>query len=199
MKVGDVLPSFEDFGFLFPESSEYIAKKQVFDHYEKQSSSSDFGFFVDSQTGKSGFGPYSKTPPAKAVFKTIDVAMRKTISVSSHAIQGVNQVVTGEKEVTIGGKKYKAFIIESESWSKMNINSTYESADAEFNNALAEADKKLVRQMGKFMPKNYTNKLGYSVMSSTGWFVPQLGGAVKTISYDNFGAISTIMFSSLLE
>jgi hypothetical protein len=175
-------------------------KKQIFSHYEKQSSSSEFGFYTDTQTGESGFGAYTKTPPAKAIFKTIDVAVRQTFSLSGHAIQGVNQRVVAEKEVTVAGKKYKAFIIESESWSKTKLNSSYESADDEVSKELEEQAAKYQAKTEKFMMrKKFTNKLGYMVMYSTGWFVPQLGGAVKTISYDIYGGISTIMQSSLLE
>lgn len=200
LKIGDVLPTYEDFGFLFPTSADVTLKKRVFSHYEKQGSHSDFGFFTDTQTGKSGFGSYNKTPADKAVYKTIDVEARKTISLTSHSIQGVNQRVTGEEEVTVSGVKYKAYIIEAESWSKSNFNTQYESLDEELNAAQSEADKKIGVKMEKLMTRRkFTNKLGYMVMYSTAWFVPELGTNVKSISYDLFGGISTIMTTTKLE
>ncbi len=199
-KINDTLPSFEDFSFLFPSTTDVTLKKAVFLGYEKQSSTSEFGYFVDTQTGQSGFGAYSKTPAAKKVYKMIDVKAKQTVQVSSHSIQGVNCIVTGEEELTISGVKYRAYIIESESWTKSNINISYESADEDLNKAEEEAHKKIGKQIEKFnVRRKFTNKLGYVVMYSKQWVVPQLGGGVKTISYDVNGGISTIMTVTKLE
>jgi hypothetical protein len=200
MKVGDVLPSCEDVGITFPATTDMVVKKQIFSHYAQQASSSDFGFYTDSRTGENGFGAYTRTPPAKAIFKTIEVNVKQTYSCSSHAIQGVNQRVTAETEVTVGGIKYKAFIIESESWSKTQITTSYESAHNDVARELKNQDEiYLANTERQMIRKNFTNKLGYMVQYSTGWFVPKLGGSVKIISYDIYGGISTVMLNSLLE
>jgi hypothetical protein len=199
MKAGDALPSFEDVSFMFPSTTDVTLKKSVFSHYEKQASYNDFGYYTDSQTGERGFGEYSHTPASKAIYKTIDVAAQKTVSVSSHSIQGANALVTGEEDVTINGAKYRAFIIESESWTKPKIDVSYASADADLNKATEEAGKKIERSMEKFaIRRQFTNKLGYTVMFSKQWFVPQLG-VVKTESYDTWGGISTIMTTTGME
>ncbi len=199
MKVGDLLPSCEDVGFLFPTTSDVTLYKKVLAGYETVHSTR-YGPGVDSRTGESCSSCTWDVSTPREVYKSVPIAAKQTATVSSFAIQGKNQWVTGEKEVTVGGKKYKAFIIESESWSKTNVTTSYESAEAELNSAQVVADEKLAKQTEKFMiRRKYTNKQGYMVQYSTGWFVPQLGGPVKIISYDTFGAISTLMFSSLLE
>ncbi len=197
-KKGDVLPSFEDVGFSFPSSTDMIVKKNIFSHYDKEWSR-DFGFYKDSQTGKSGFGPFDKMTP-KAVYNTIDVAVRQTISVSSHSIQCVNGRVTGEEDVTLSGVKYRAYIVEFESWSKSNVDASYESLDEEVNQEQKERAEEYQKDVAKMMvKKQFTNKLGYMVMYSKQWMVPQLGGAVKTLAYDIYGGISTIMTTSGVE
>ncbi len=198
LKAGDALPSFEDVGFSFPTSTDITVKKDIFSHYNKEWSR-DFGFYKDTQTGKSGFGPFDKMTP-KAVYNTIDVAVRQTIQISTHSIQGMNSRVTGEDVATVSGVKYKAFIIESESWTKSNIDASYESVDEEVNQKQKEMIEEYQKDLAKMMiKKQFTNKLGYMVMYSKQWWVPQLGGAVKTFAYDIHGGISTIMTTSALE
>ncbi len=198
LKVGDALPSFEDVGISFPSSTDMIVKKNVFSHYDKEWSR-DFGFYKDSQTGESGFGPFDKMTP-KAVYNTIDVAVRQTITVSSHSIQCMNGKVTGEEDVTVSGVKYRAYIVESESWTKSNVDASYESVDEEINQGQKELAEEYQKNVAKMMiKKQFTNKLGYMVMYSKVWIVPQLGGAVKTLAYDIYGGISTIMTTTGLE
>lgn len=198
MKVGDVLPACEDLGFLFPSSMDMMVKKKVFSHMNTTSSSEN-GYYVDSYTGESGIGPYTKTKTS-AVFKLIDVQVRQTLSFSSHAYQNMNAHVTGEEMVTVSGVEYKAFIIESESWSKMKVDVSYESEDEAVNKeqeAFAlRVQNKMARQAVR---KQYTNKLGYAVAYSKTWFVPQLGSAIKSIAYDMHGGISSIMTTTAIE
>ena len=192
MKVGDILPVCEDLGFLFPTSTDMMVKKSVFSHMNTTSSSEN-GFYVDSYTGQSGVGPYTKTKTS-AVFKLIDVQVRQTLSFSSHAYQNMNAHITGEEQVTVGGVAYKAFVIESESWSKMKMDVSYDSEDAAVNKEQEAFALKVQNKMAKqAMRKQFTNKLGYMVSYSKTWFVPQLGSAVKSIAYDMHGGISSIM------
>ncbi|MBK9177468.1 MAG: hypothetical protein IPM46_14270 [Flavobacteriales bacterium] len=192
LKVGDILQPFEDASFIFPTTTDMTVKKRVFSHMGT-SSKDGFGFATDSRTGEQGFGKYTTTT-TKAVYKSIDVAVRQSLGFSAHSLQGMNAQVTGEEEVTVGGVKYRAFIIESESWTKGQMNITYESADEEVNR---EQEANMARLQGKqerlMVRKGFTNKLGYMVMYSKTWFVPQLGGAVITESYDPTGAITSIM------
>ncbi|MBK6829845.1 MAG: hypothetical protein IPG92_03455 [Flavobacteriales bacterium] len=192
LKVGDVLEPFTDASFMFPTTADVTLKKKVFSHM-RTTSSREFGFATDSRTGESGFGPYNKTTTS-AVYKTIDVAARKEISFSAHSIQGMNAVVSGTEEVTVGGVAYTAYIIESESWTRSSVTTDYESADeAVSQEAEAFAAKIQTKQERLMTRKGFTNKLGYMVMYSKVWFVPALGGAVITEAYDTTGAITTIM------
>lgn len=198
MKVGDVLPACEDLGFLFPSSTDMTVKKKVFSHMETNSSR-EYGYYVDSNTGESGVGSYNKTTTA-AVFKNIDVQVRQNLSFSSHAYQNMNAHITGEEMITVSGVAYKAFVIESESWSKMKVDVSYESEDAAVNKeqeAFAlKVQNKMARQATR---RSFTNKLGYAVTYSKVWFVPELGGGVKSIAYDKDGGISSIMTTTGLE
>ena len=90
--------------------------------------------------------------------------------------------------------KYKAYIIEAESWTKSSTNIDYESADAEVNAQQKAFDEKVQGYTNKIMAKKqFTNKQGYMVMASKSWFVPAFGSNVKTESYDIWGGISTLM------
>ncbi len=197
LKVGDQLPAYEDIAFMFPTSTDLTVKKKVFSH-NSTSSKSGFGYAPNSN-GDIVLGPTIELT-TKAVYNTIDVAVRQNLSFSTHSIQGVNQFVTGTETVTISGKSYTAFIIESQSWSKGKMDVSYESADAEVVKEQESSYKKLQEKSDKMMVKRqFTNKLGYLVMYSKGWYVPQLGGSVKTITYDSHGAIASIVKSAGLE
>lgn len=199
LKVGDVLPPFEDIGFLFPVNSDVTLYKKVLAGYEMVNSTR-YGPGVDSRTGQSCDNCQWDVSTPRAVYVSVPIAARQTASVSSYSIQGMNSEVTGEEEVTVSGVKYKAYIIESESWTKSNVTTSYESAEAELNQAAAEADKRLGKMTQKFMiRRHFTNKLGFMVQSSKQWVVPQLGGAVKTVAYDIWGGISTLITTTELQ
>jgi len=199
LKVGDVLSPFEDISFSLPTSNAVTLYKQVLAGYETVHSTK-WGPGVDSQTGIAYDNAQWDVSTPREVFKSVPVESRQTASVSSYSIQGMNAEVTGEEEVTVSGVKYKAYIVESESWSKSNVKTAYESVDEELNKAQVEADKKLFLKMEKrLVKKGFTNELGYMVQSSKQWMVPQLGGAVKTISYDTNGGISTVIITIKLE
>jgi hypothetical protein len=187
MQVGDILPSYSDITIVFPTSTTDIVKHKVFSHYSS-STSNESGFFVDSRTGESGIGPYTKTTTS-AVYNTIDVEVKKTLSSNGHTINYALAKVTGEQEMSVGGTKYKAFIIDSESWTKQVMNASFESANEEVNRAQQAQFEKGQQWVEKLMKKKgYNNDLGYAVMYKREWFVPGLG-AVKTQSFDMFGGI----------
>ncbi|MCX6197755.1 MAG: hypothetical protein NTY88_00850 [Bacteroidetes bacterium] len=164
LKVGDVLPIYDDIGITFPKNTDLKVKQRVFSHNET-SSTDGFGFATDSRTGESFLGPYTKTSTI-AIYKTIDVKVRQKLSHSSHTVHFSK--VTGEEEVTVNGVKYKAFIIEGESWTKSKMEVSYESANEEVNKQQQEFAEKLEAKNQKFMiRKGFTNRHGYVVMPST--------------------------------
>ncbi len=199
IKTGDTIPPYDDITFGFPTTTDTVAKKQVFDGMVASGGSSEsYTFGTDSKTGEQGMG-YRSTPNTKAVYHTIDVAVKKTLNFSNHIIHHVDAVVTGEEEFTISGKKYKAYIIESEGWNKTTITNDYETADAEVKKELYAADKKRQRAENKMAVKRqWTNKLGYTVGFMKEWYVPQIG-IVKYEAYDLNGAIFMVSTVTGLE
>ncbi|MBK7959642.1 MAG: hypothetical protein IPK03_17085 [Bacteroidetes bacterium] len=198
MKVGDTLPITEDVGFMFPSTSDIVVQKQVFSHMNT-TTTRESGLAIETGTGNIINGPYERTK-SRPVYKTIDVNVRKTLSFSSHAYQNMNAIITGEEEIIISGQKYKAFIIESESWSKGKMDFSFESNDEVVNRQQKAFAEKVQRKMEKIaLKKQMTNSLGYLVLYSKVWFVPQLGGRVKTESYDIYGGISSIITTTGIE
>jgi hypothetical protein len=187
LKVGDILPSYEDIYVLVPQTWMDKVKIQVFSHNET-STSNEFGFATDTHTGETGFGNYTKTT-TRAVYDQIDVDMRKTMKTSAHAVNYAVAKATGEEEVTVNGTAYKAIIIESENWSKMVMDQSYESQSEQANKHARDFYEKSQKLVDKMMRKQgYTNELGYTVTYKKEWFVPGLG-MVNTETYDSFGGL----------
>lgn len=166
MKVGDKLPTYDDISFLYPTSSEKRLK-MVFTEVI----------------------PETNTHYASSIWGTIEVNGRQTLTFSSRLIHYVNAEVTGEEEVTIGGVKYKAYIIESETWNKGKMDVSYETNFKEVDEYYAKLTEKGQKKFDKMMlRKGNTNELGFSVSYLKEWFVPTIG-IVKSESYDNLGGI----------
>lgn len=197
MKVGDVLPLFDDISVAFPTQRDYKVDINVFDGWGSKSSTY-WGYGTDSRTGESGVGSWDVTTPV-ALYKKLRVDIREKASVSGHSIHYMNAVVTGEEEMTVSGIKYKAFVIESEVWTKQKVDVTYESA---YQQAIDQQEM-LGKMVDKFtnrlmVRKQFTNKQGYMVMYSKEWFVPSIG-VVKTVSYDIHGGIFNVMTTTKIE
>lgn len=197
LKVGDRLPTFDDISILFPTSTDITVKKRVFSHNET-STTTGYGYATDSRTGQTGYGEYTKTT-TRAVYDMIDVDVRQTLSTSGHSVHYMYAEVTAEDEVTINGTKYKAFVIESENWTKMKMNVSYESADAEVVKQQTDQMNKMQGKFAKMMTRRqFTNDAGYMVMYSKEWFVPGIG-ITKTITYDMYGAIASVITLAGIE
>jgi hypothetical protein len=197
LKVGDTPPSFQDLNIVFPTSTDVMVKKNVFSHTTSKTTN-EFGYATDSRTGETFNGAYTKTTSVD-VYKTIDVEVRKTMSSSGHSVHYMNARVIDEEEVTVGGKTYKAFVIDSESWSKQTNEVSIETADEEVKRQQEAFHKKVQTKMDKFMVKKaFTNELGYMVFYKREWFVPAIG-MVKVEAYDMFGGLSSITLMEGLE
>lgn len=176
LKVGDKLPTYEDINFLYPTSSEKRLK-MVFTKVI----------------------PETDTHYANTVWGTIEVDGRQTLTFSSRIIHYMYAEVTGEEEVTISGTKYKAYLIESETWNKGKMDVSYETNYKEVNDYYAKITEKGQKKFDKMMlRKGLTNELGFSVSYLKEWFVPSLG-IVKSESYDNLGGIAGGMVVTGLE
>jgi hypothetical protein len=189
MKVGDSLPIFEDVSMMYPKTTEITVKEAVYAGL-KTSTSNEVGAFIDSRTGNVGNGMYTKTTTA-AAYNMIDVKVRQTLTTSSHSLHYVNAVVSRTEEITFNGKQYKAFFIESETWTKGQTEGTYESVRESAARAQKKAYDKMQGKMEKKMKKiGFLNDEGYMVAYSEEWFVPELGMMAKIRSYDNQGGIA---------
>ncbi len=172
VKTGDVIPSYDDITIGFPAAMDKKVKHRL---------------FLGSHT--SGNHIYSH-------YKTIDVKVRQTLTYSGHIIHHVNALITGEEEFTISGKKYSAYIVESEGWTKATIIADYETANAQVKKEQYAFAKKMGTE--GFVPKGWTNELGYVVSNMKEWYVPQIG-IVKYEAYDLNGAIFMISTVTGLE
>lgn len=187
-KVGDVLPSYSDITVILPTTMDITVKKQVFSH-NTTNTTREFGFYTETGSGQQGFGNYTKTTTS-AVYKSIDVDVRKTTSGQGHTVNYAYARVTGEEDVTVNGQKHRAYIIDSEKWFKLTMTEDFESADARVAAEQKAQSEKIAAKMGKFMvKKGFTNPQGYIVSYIREYYVPAIG-VVKMVGYDTFGAIA---------
>lgn len=191
LKVGDVLPMFNDFTWYFPVGYEANGTISVFAGFQRVSGVAH-GAFVDSKSGnaENGYYRYEKSIPT---FMDKEVPGYMQMQVQNLTIYNAYSAVTEEIEVEIDGKTYQALVIESENWSKATTDfqffSQYQEAIDRFNSGKAYLDKKYTKKFEKF---GLVNEQGYAPSYLTRYYVPEFG-IVKTISYDPFGRIMAII------
>jgi hypothetical protein len=181
INVGDKLPTYDDVSVLYPTTLDKTLKRTVID-----------------QTSHTVYGD----PMASSVqykLRQIDVKVKETFNFSSHTVHYKNAMVTGEEEVNIGGIKYKAYIINSETWTKPTLSVSYETADEAVKKSEKKANEIIQESFTKTPKKQSTNELGYMVSYLKEWFVPEIGGIVKSESYDAFGSISGSLSLTSIE
>jgi hypothetical protein len=202
MKVGDVLPTFQDYSFLYPQTMDATVKIRTSAGFRMSSDLKD-GTYISSSTGSFTNGLHYENTPHE-IFKQVPVNVKETFSFSGHTINYVHALVKSEEQVTISGVSYKAFVIESETWNNTKMTADYKSVDKKFTTEqisadIASQDKKVEKKMERQALKiGYLNELGYNVTYKKEWFVPAIG-IVKTIAFDTFGGISTIMTTTELN
>ena len=166
IKVGDLLPVYEDATVAYPKTT--VAKVK---DYVKTGSSDMY-----------------------TMYDVWDVDVKKSMTISSHTINNVNAKVIRAEDITVNGKTYNAFVIESESWSKSQGTTTFEAARGYINKkdlekTQARLNAKMDAKMNKRLVKSgFLNDDGYFILTKEEWFVPELG-VVKMRSYDMYGAI----------
>lgn len=187
LKIGDVIPPYEDLTIVFPKVSKYQVAAKVFAGY-RTSTTVENGFGYDQSSGKYVQGEWNVTRTS-AVYDHVMVDVKETVNSNMHAINYFYAQVTREEELEIDGKKYKAFVIESENWSKVGVQFNYESENQQVANQLTKemerATKAVIRTTSK---KGFTNSLGYTVLYKTEWFVPGLG-VIQAVTYDKYGSL----------
>ncbi|MBW8889107.1 MAG: hypothetical protein JF616_15240 [Fibrobacteres bacterium] len=125
-----------------------------------------------------------------------DVNVRKTVTVSSHTLNNVKAIVSRTEPITVNGKPYTAYVIESQSWSKGASNTTLDVAHDYANKKGLAADlvikekAMLEKQTKNAVKMGMLNEDGYQVLTKEEWFVPEYG-VVKLRNYDTYGSITT--------
>src|SRR3989339_274925 len=185
LAVGDKLPIYEDVSFSLPIKNEITAKWPEFQGYHKSYSYST-GMGYDSKSGNFASGKW-KTTTTKAIYKSIDVKGKQILKPKFNSLHYINAVVERTEDVQIDEKKYTAYVIESEHWTKFKIDVSYEmesaNCEAYYNKAIEKMDKKISKNNVK---AKIENEQGYSVTYLTEWFVPGIG-IVKSLGYDMNG------------
>lgn len=203
MKVGDVLPPFQDFGMLYEQKMDNTVKIRVSDGF-KTYNKIGFGDFRDANDGNKEKYGLNTTPTPYEVFKQVPVDIKEKFTFSMHTINYAHSLVKSEEQVTVSGISYKAFVIESETWNNAAMSVDYQSADKKFTTEqlmlqITDIDKRGSKRLERQALKmGYINEAGYNVTFKKEWFVPELG-IVKTIAYDTYGGISTVMTTTELN
>ncbi|MEP2026589.1 MAG: hypothetical protein ABJH98_04350 [Reichenbachiella sp.] len=155
IKVGDQLEPYMDYLWTYPETD--VIEVNV----------------VSAKgTSYAGFGmnkSWVQYTPTKVL---------QTKSFLTLQINNANAQVTGTVEYALGKKKYTAYVIESELWTKTFADFDYQSNDSrvavEKMNTTVEDywTKKVANRLDK---NKLVNNDGYIVSYKTEWFVPELG------------------------
>lgn len=136
----------------------------------------------------------------------VNVRKTRTMQVNSITINTPYYVVAKE-EIEIDGKKYTAYKLLNEVWTKMNNNAIVKEDPNDFFNDKYISDKikdnLASRGRGWDTPERKaeilekmqsqtgmaTNEQGYSINLQESWYVPELGIIVKSKFYDGTGAL----------
>ncbi|MFZ1809417.1 MAG: hypothetical protein WAU36_19460 [Cyclobacteriaceae bacterium] len=189
LKVGDHIPSYNDYAITFPETWTKTVKESV-KAFSYTTTDNKVGYYQDSRSGAFSHGEF-KVTERHDVYQTISHKLKISENIENLTINYFVAKVTAQEEITVGSKTYSAFVIESESWSKGGMVRDY---DAENKTIAIEQQAKFDALMDKHMEwttkSGYTNELGYKVSYKKEWFVPGYG-PVKIEVHDQFGAIQT--------
>ena len=162
LKVGDVLPQYMDMST---------------SHY-KHSEMGDAVKVSSYIIGNSYYGGY------QVVTSEYHKAMVNSVfNGGFYTINFVNATVTGKEEYNFQGKKYTAYKITCENWSKAALSVASSADDEVVNKKYDKAAKKTNKKMEKASLQSGDNEQGYKVIPIEQWFVPELG-FVKTYIYN---------------
>ena len=178
IEVGDVLPGFMNEMNLFP--------------YDLKTSRREFfNFSGGDGWSYSGF---------------VNVRKTRNMQINSIILNSPFYVVAKE-ELEISGKKYTAFKLLNEQWTKTNVNTVVKEDPSIYfeDKGLSDKIKANLRDRGRgwdtperkaeILEKMQsqsglvTNEQGYQVNLQENWFVPELGMVVKSRFFDGTGAL----------
>ncbi|MDX1650904.1 MAG: hypothetical protein R3277_00310 [Brumimicrobium sp.] len=122
-------------------------------------------------------------------YKTISAEVRKEEAPFMHTIHNSEAMVVGTETVEINGNVYTAYLIESVSLFKMGAEVNLISADEKIQKQQIKNHERTERLINRSVG---ANEDGYSKLLFQKWYVPELGGIVKQVSYDQNGAILSV-------
>lgn len=141
-------------------------------------------------------GPHRHTGKPVHVGKFLAVSESHTI-----AIHYAKSMVTAEMDFPFNGKTYKAYKIESESWTKTTQKANF-SGDSDVDELLdfKKMQERISKKFEKIEDKKIsklpiTNELGYMVTPRTEWYVPELGVVNLVQEFYGFIAGETVLES----
>jgi hypothetical protein len=174
MKVGDLLPVTTDLAYTFPQKMDLSYKRTVLDRVQTISSSQCSQGYCNVRTSTTSY------------FKEVTKNLNYNLQFSAPTL--TYRHVVGEEEVTVGGKKYKAYKIE------MLLETKLKDVISD-----VEADEKIMKYTLEFLNgyiKNKANKSPELKQHGNEWFVPELGTVVLSEIYDKDG---NIQYKSILK
>ena len=194
LHIGDVLQPYQGITVTFPVTENLVEKKRVVSGF-KIKTTTENGLNFDSNDGNKLKSGQWKVTTSEATFKNIDVNVKKTTKVSSLIINYFNAHVIGQETITVNGKPYSAYVIESETWKKTSIDIKYEEENTIWQGEQKKKMKmesKINKMAGKTLNSmNLQNEQGYNVSYITEWFVPRFG-VVKLVTHDANGFLTAL-------
>jgi len=191
LKVGDILPTYEDMSTLVIATKSYEEKQRVLDGYRAIESIERNTTHLNPQTLEWEKGDWTVTK-YEEVWKNIDVKVLESTSLSSHVIHYVNAVVDRCEDVVMDGKTYKAYVIESETWTQAGFETSFAADNVKWLKQRENFQQKLGNKVEKRLIKSkFLNLEGYYVTYLTEWYIPGMA-VVKSITYDSEGCISSV-------
>jgi hypothetical protein len=183
LKVGDVLPMYEDYGTTLPYDKQWttvipqiIGYKDVVSTYNQQDGDQNVWKITETKS--------------EAVWGLVTVKVNMESQFVMQTKNYVNANVVREEDLTIDGKTYKAYVIESQKWVKTGTQAVITSDNKQWNKTYEKVSKKIAKKSNKEIAKmGIQNEQGYAVTFLTEWFVPGIG-VVKSEGYDLNGFLT---------
>jgi hypothetical protein len=184
LKVGDVLPMYEDYSTTLPTSSEWTESVQQITGYKDVKST------YQKQDMKNNLWEITETK-SEAIWDDVAVRVKMESQFVMQIKNWVNANVVREEELEIDGKKYKAFVIESQKWVKSGTQSVITSDNKKWQSTYERVNKRIQNKANKEIAKmGIMNEEGYMITFLTEWYIPSLG-VVKYESYDMNGFLTS--------
>lgn len=181
IKVDDNIPGYSDIGQSFPKT-EAVQVQRSFNVYD------DYNPFSRYQTSY-----YGKV-----------TSNEKWTYTSEYYKIFQGGKVLAEETFSIGGKDYKGYFIGTETWTKFGTDIKIEVEEKNyFNDVNYKLNHKITKDIQRSFDKggkkskamideiSGANEFGYVVGYKEDLFVPEIG-IVKTVTYDNYGNITSI-------